>query len=172
MPTTFSDPAFAAVIEGSLLASPCSPEIADPDFRGLRIAAPELVTYSPGDFDPITGAFARVVLCGTYQLEFSTLGLDGDFVESIVIVAIDEGRRETFDGRMVTIENRIPAPPRPDTLEPPDFAGDVLTGYFNPNLAVVLELPERSADYVVYALLGPYESNRARIAVRPAPPDR
>lgn len=165
MPTTFSDAAFDEVVEGSLLSSTCSPEIDDPEFRGLRIAAPTAVTYSPGDFNPITGAFARIVVCGTYQLDFSALGLDGDFVESIVMIAVDEGRRETFNGRMVTVRNRIPPPPRPDGLEPADFAGDVIAGHFNPNLAVVLDLPERPADYVVYAVLGPYESNRVRISV-------
>ena len=168
MPTTFSDPAFDEVMEGTLLSSACSPAIEEDGFRGLRIAAPEVVTYLPGDFNPITGAFARIVVCGTYRLEFSTLGLDGDFVESIVLVAVDEGRRETFNGRMVTVQNRIPPPPRPDGLTPADFAGDVITGYFNPNLAVVLDLPEQPADYVVYAVLGPYESNRVSISVREA----
>lgn len=168
MPTTFSDPAFADVVQGSLLSNACSPEIEGGDFRGLRIAAPEVVTYAPGDFDPITGAFARVIVCGTYRLDFTTLGLNGDFVESIVLIAVDEARRETFSGRMVTVENRIPPPDFGDGLEPADFAGDVITGYFNPNLAVVLGLPERPADYVVYAVLGPYESNRVRLSVREA----
>lgn len=167
MSTTFSDPAFDEVIEGSLLSNACSPEEPGPEFRGLLLAGPEVVTYEPGDFDPITGAFARVVVCGTYRLDFSTLDLDGDFVESIVLMAVDEARRETFNGTMATVENAL-APPDADAFEPGDFAGDVLTGYFNPNLAVVLDLPERPADYVVYAVLGPYESNRVPISVREA----
>lgn len=213
MTERFSDPAFEEVIEDSLLSFGCSPEIEDPSFRGLLIAAPEVVSYTPGDSDPITGAFAPVLVCGTYRLAYETLGLDGDFVESIVLIAVDEGRRETFTGLMGGVENEIeiefeedfeigdaePAGNGAPTgngepfvsggvidgingadgidgvdgsedpeLLPEDFTGDVITGHFNPNLAVVLELPERPADYIVYAVLGPYESNRVKVSVRDA----
>lgn len=168
MPGQFSDPAYDDVVEGSLLSNACSPEIDDDEFRGIVLAAPQTVRFTAGEFDPITGAFAPVIVCGTYVFGFTEMGLDGDFVESIVLVAVDEERRETFSGTMSAVENELVEPSVFDTtdLEPEDFAGDVITGYFNPNLATVLGLPERAADYVVYALLGPYESNRVRIAVR------
>lgn len=168
MPSQFSDPAFDEVTEGSLLSNACSPEIDDPEFRGLALAAPETVRYTPGQSNPLTGAFAPVIVCGTYVLAYGTLGLNGAFVDSIVFVAVDEGRRETFSGRMPGVENEIPGPSVFDSgdLSPEDFAADVITGYFNPNLATVLSLPERPADYVVYAVLGPYESNRVSISVR------
>lgn len=165
MPERFSDPAFSEVIEDSLLENACSPRMDDPDFRGLLLAAPEVVTYTPGDRDPFSGAFAPVVVCGAYRLDFTTLDLDGDFVDSIVLVAVDEGRRETWSGTMLSVENEIEDPEPEDRSR---FAGDVISGYFNPNLAVVLALPERPADYVVYAMLGPYESNRVAVSVREA----
>ena len=168
MPGQFSDPAFEEVTEGSLLSNGCSPEVEDPEFRGLVLAAPESVRYTPGRSNPLTGAFAPVIVCGTYVLAYGALGLDGDFVDAMVFVAVDDDRRETFSGRITGVENEIPAPSVFDTsdLTPADFAADVVTGYFNPNLATILSLPERPADYVVYAVLGPYESNRVTISVR------
>jgi len=152
MADKFSDPVFNEVVEGSYMDYACSPEV---------------VTYLPGSANPITGAFAPVVVCGAYAFKYTTMGLDGDFADSIVLVAVDEKMRISYHGTMLGVENAEPQPEGADNgLTAEDFAGDTIGGYFNPNLAVVLGLPEKEADYVVYALLGPYESNRVRISVR------
>jgi hypothetical protein len=65
---------------------------------------------------------------------------------------------------MLSSSNRRPARTKPINHE--DFADDKIGGYLNPNLAVILDLPEQPADYVVYALLGSFESNRVRISVQ------
>jgi hypothetical protein len=167
MTDKFSDPVFNQVVEGSYMDYACSPDIDDPDFIGIKLNAPEVVTYLPGSANPITGAFAPVVVCGAYAFKYTTMGLDGDFADSIVLVAVDEKMRISYHGTMLGVENAEPQPEGADNgLTAEDFAGDTIGGYFNPNLAVVLGLPEKEADYVVYALLGPYESNRVRISVR------
>jgi len=161
------EPGFEEVVDGSYMEYDCSPDINDPDFRGIMLSAPEVVTFLPGSSNPITGAFAPVIVCGAFSFEYTTMGLDGDFADSIVIIAVDEQSRRSFRGTMSGIENEIPQPGGMDgdpTAE--DFAGDVIGGYFNPNLAVILNLPEQEADYIVYALLGRHESNRVRISVR------
>ena len=43
---------------------------------------------------------------------------------------------------------------------------DQIAGYINPNLAVIMDLPEKEADYIVYAILEDFESNRVKISVR------
>lgn len=169
MTEKFSDPAFEDVTEGSYLDYECSPDIDDPDFLGILLNAPEVVTFVPGRSNPINGAFAPIIVCGTYSFEYRTMGLDGDFADSIVLIAVDEASRVSFRGTMSGVENAEPEPEGLDgdpTAE--DFADYVIGGYFNPNLAVVLDLPEQEADYIVYALLGAFESNRVRISVREA----
>jgi len=167
MTEKFSAPAFEDVTEGSYLSFECSPEIDDPDFRGILLNAPTIVTFSPGKSNPINGAFAPVIVCGAFVFDYSTLDLDGNFADSIVMVAVDEKSRNSFRGTMTGVENPVPMPEKLDDEENgSDFAEDIIGGYFNPNLAVIMGLPIREADYVVYALLGPYESNRVRISVK------
>jgi len=167
MVNKFSDPAFDEVVEGSYMEYACSPDIDDPDFTGIVLNAPKVVNYQPGRPDPLSGAFAPVIVCGAYAFNYRTLGLNGDFADSIVLVAVDEGSRISYHGTMPGVENAEPPPDGGDDgLTDEDFAGDTIGGYFNPNLAVLMNLPEKDADYVVYALLGPYESNRVRISVR------
>lgn len=167
MADKFSDPVFNEVVEGSYMDYACSPDIDDPDFNGIKLNAPEVVTFVPGSSDPLNGSFAPVIVCGAYAFKYTTMGLDGDFADSIVLVAVDEKSRISYHGTMSGVENEIPEPQGADNgLTAEDFAGDTIGGYFNPNLAVILGLPEKEADYIVYALLGPYESNRVRISVR------
>jgi hypothetical protein len=169
MTEKFSDPAFAEVVEGSYMDYECSPNMDDPDFIGIVLNAPKVVTYEPGRTNPINGSFAPLIVCGAYAFKYTTMGLNGDFVDSIVLVAVDEKSRISYHSTMPGVENAEPPPEAiEDDQAEEDFSGDIIGGYFNPNLAVVLGLPEKAADYVVYALLGPYESNRVRISVRQA----
>jgi hypothetical protein len=167
MADKFSDPVFKQVVEGSYREHACSPDIDDLNFIGIKLNAPEVVTYVPGSSNPINGSFAPVIVCGSYSFKYTTLGLNGKFANAIVLVAVDEKSRMSFHGTMTGVKNAVPEPQGADNgLTAEDFAGDTIGGYFNPNLAVILGLPEKEADYVVYALLGPYESNRVRISVR------
>ncbi len=167
MADKFSDPAFEEVVEGSYMDYACSPEVEDPDFIGILLNAPEVVTYVPGSSNPLNGSFAPVIVCGAYAFKYTTLGLNGDFADSIVLVAVDEKSRISYHSTMPGVENAVPEQADPESnLTAEDFAGDIIGGYFNPNLAVILGLPEKEADYIVYALLGPYESNRVRISIK------
>lgn len=163
-----SDPQFAEVEPGSLLKYACSPKIDDFDFRGIVLNAPKEVYYERGARDPISGAFAPIVVCGSYCFQYDTLGLNGDFVESIVLVATNTKTNESYSGRMQRIENRVVGPPAIEAmgLKHEDFKDRVLTKYFNPNLATVLRLPEQSAEYRVWATLGTFKSNVVTIRVR------
>ena len=86
----------------------------------------------------------------------------------IVLVAVDAADHRAFVGTMEPVANaiRVPSPLDRMNLSPQDFAGRSITGYFNPNLAQVLSLPEKEAEYIAYATLGEYVSNVVRIQVR------
>ena len=143
----------------------CSPVIDDVDFEGIVIHAPEEVLYEPGE--PVEGseAFADVRICGTCCVDYAFGGLGGDVIEEILLVAVDAATQETYSGKMEPIPN---PEERPDDLGggPVDTEGLLVETYFNPNLAEDLALPERPAEYIVYAVLGEYKSNTVRIRVK------
>ena len=168
MSQDFSDPIFDKVDPGSLLSYPCSPEISDRGFRGIKINAPDEIYFRPGQLDPLSGAFAKVIVCGTYCFQYDTLGLNGRFLESIVLVAVDAKSYETFTGNMQAIINPVEMPDQLEGsgLTHEDLKEDIITEYFNPNLAEVLPLTPKEGEYFVYATLGPYKSNIVTIRLR------
>lgn len=164
------DAEFDQVPAGSLSPSACTPPIDEDDFdyRGICIAAPERVEFVPGQAEPISGAFARVLLCGTYTLDSNYLGLREQFLDRLVAVAVDVDRHRAYAAGVVSLQNpaAMPDPFEGLILTDEDWRGRVVTGYFNPNLAAVMPLPAEEATYVAYVALGRFVSNAVRIAVR------
>jgi hypothetical protein len=161
------DQDFDAVPAGSLTDNACSPRIEDDfRFRGIRINAPQKVALEgkPDEY----GYFARVIVCGAYQLDSNYLGLRERFMPRVLIVAVDLGRHRAFAGRAHTIMNAEfgPEPLEGKMLSDADYKGRFITEFFNPNLVAELGLPREEADYAVYAAIGKYVSNVVRIAVR------
>jgi hypothetical protein len=161
------DQDFDAVPAGSLTDNACSPRIEDdPRFRGIRIAAPQKVALEgkPDEY----GYFARVIICGAYQLDSNYLGLRERFLPRVLIVAVDLKRHLAFAGRAHTLLNAEmgPDPFQGEMLNDREWKGRFITEFFNPNLVAELGLPREEADYAVYAALGKYVSNVVRIAVR------
>ena len=156
---------FAKLDTGPLDENPCSPQIDDPDFQGIVLNGPEEVLYDPGETVAGSSAFADVRVCGTCCFEFGFMGLQGKVQGSVLMVAVDASTQETFSGKLVTIQNPV---------APPDAAGQgggpteglLVESYFNPNLVETLGLPERPAEYIVYAVLGEIKSNTVRILVK------
>ena len=164
----FSDAIFETAAIGSLLESECSPQI---DFmaEGIALRAPEEVYFRQGTA-PKGRPFAPVVVCGAYRFRYDTLGLNGNFVDEIVLVVVDASTNEIHSGkipRRATMA-RKPAPEKFD-LTAQELAERLIGGNFNPNLAEAFPLPAREAEYIVYATLGPHTSNRVRIKVRERP---
>lgn len=156
---------FAELVTGPLDENPCSPVIDDPDFQGLVIHGPEVVVYDPGETIGGGAEFADVRICGTACFDYSFRGLGGEVQNEILLVAVDAATHETFSGKLPGIEN---AEPPPDDLPAANGPTDglIVETYFNPNLVEALGLPERPAEYVVYAMLGDVKSNTVRIRVQ------
>lgn len=166
MPHVINRKADFGNVRGLLESNECTPKIDGFAFEGLLINLPEEVTLrSPG---PGTLSDARVVLrlCGACRFKYSLFGLRGTYVDHILFIAVDARTHEPHASRMETVPNAIPGPDPEDGLEPDMLVGEV----FNPDLAELLRLPAREADYIVYATLGPYRSNvlTTRVRVRRA----
>jgi hypothetical protein len=156
---------FGNLETGIMRRNPCSPVINDPDFLGLVINAPEEVFYTPGETVEGSLAFADVRVCGTVSVDYAYGGYRGEVTDKILLVAVNAATQETWSGKMEPIPN---PEQRPDGLGggSADNEGLVMESYFNPNLVETLDLPERPAEYIVYAVLGEYKSNTLRILVK------
>jgi hypothetical protein len=158
---------FAAITPGTQASTPCSPTIGE-DFRGIAIRAPAEVTFGPSTEDPLFGGFTKLIVSGAIKLPYPALGLRGEYNKFVLLVAVDSRAKEVFAGGLAPFGS----PARDvDLLEgtdltPADFAGVVTGSFFNPNIARDLNLPEREAEYDVYAVLGPYRSNVVHVKVR------
>jgi hypothetical protein len=152
------DGAFDAVIPGSLVSHQASPQL-DDDFRGVRLTAPRVASFDDASYDPLSGAFGRVLVCGAFQLDRGYLARDDHYLHDLFVVAVDAATHVACAGPAVLVpETYVRARGRPET-------GRVLR-YFNSNLAAALALPAVEADYHAYAILGAYVSNVVSIAVR------
>jgi hypothetical protein len=152
---------------GMFLSDACSPVITDRGFRGIVINAPKEILPGSGPGEG-TGFHAfSIPIFGTYVHNLGTpLDLKDDVPHSILWVAVNVGSNRTYSGKIARRGRKSTPPVREDDrLSPKDLAGRTITGYCNPNLAEILELPEEKAEYVVYATLGPYKSNAVRIRV-------
>ena len=156
---------FAKLDTDLMSQNPCSPVIDDPDFLGMVIHAAQEVFYDPGESVEGSLAFADVRICGTVAVDFGFQGLGGEVTEEILLVVVDAKSQETWSGKMEPIAN--------PEQRPVDLGGDagpteglIVESYFNPNLVETLDLPEKPAEYIVYAVLGEYKSNTVRIRLK------
>jgi hypothetical protein len=159
---------FGSIVTGSLVSNNCSPRITDYEFRGILINAPETVCFDESTREPLTGSFAKIIIAGAYRFKYDTLGLNGRFLESILLVAVDSTTHKVYSGKLRVFETpaRQQYKLADDGLSEDDFEDYIITEYFNPDISTALSLPPAEAQYVVYATLGPYKSNAVSINVR------
>ncbi len=155
---------FRVVVPGSRRRWPCSPAL-PPGTLGIALSAPARVPLGPGD--ATDDAFARVIVCGAYRFPSNFLGLREQLAKRLLLVAVDAASHRAYAGR-VAPPGEDPGPDPYRGLSDADLEGQLSGGWFNPNLAAILPLPERPAGYWVYAQLGEHVSNVVRIDVEEA----
>jgi hypothetical protein len=165
-PPRLPDEAFATVDAGSGNRSACSPAI-DSSFIGIVINAPEKIVYTPGTRDPVSGAFARFMICGVYRLDGWELYQLGGFREGAKLVATDVDHHDVFADKMQPPHPTEPQP-NPPKWTAQDFAGQTEQGYFNENLLDFLPLPQRPGRYDVFVTFGPHRSNAVTVTLEAA----
>jgi hypothetical protein len=165
-PPRLPDEAFASVDAGSGNRSAGSPTL-DASFNGILINAPEKVVYTPGARDPVSGAFARFIVCGAYRLDGWELYQLGGFREGAKLVATDVDHHDVFADKMLPPHPMQPQP-NPPKYTAQDFAGQTEQGYFNENLLDFLPLPQRPGRYDVFVTFGPHRSNVVTVTVEAA----
>lgn len=159
---------FKSVQPNTLLSYECSPDVDDPEFRGIMLNAPETIWYEPNQHNLFTGGFANIIVCGTYVFDYFTNNLNGQFVGSILLVAVDSITHTVYSGHFDPLNESIP-PPDPEKdlgISRSVLEKRGIKGFFNPELSSVLKLPDKEASYHVYATLGEYKSNQIFLNVK------
>jgi hypothetical protein len=143
---------FALVEDGSLLPSPCSPDVESEDeFIGIRIAAPSRAVLTEG-------AAPRVMICGGYSLPLHYAGLGTSLEHGAWIVASGLSAEQVFVIPVVS-----------DLGEPPDEAPAIhapspnvtVVEYFNRDIGD--RLPAEPGTWFVFAMIGEAVSNVVKI---------
>lgn len=175
---------FTVAANNSTTQYECSPQLRDSYFRpfiGVLINGPATITWPkgaseegnpPGPNGQTTGPL-RIMISGVVQLPFNAMGLNGEFADKVLIVAVDRKTANTYSGKIWFPESLPePEPDNPDDLFPEtgeentaDLTAPVAS-YFNIDLLHNLEVPITSAVYSVYAQIGEYKSNVLRIETR------
>lgn len=143
--------------------NPCSPPEPSPTFHGVVINAPKQVRFRPGDKIGETGAFAAIPICGVYSID---MGSETTTSEPLTLYALEKGGGNVYSGEVVSLDPspRMPLPPGvAEKLAPKKEPGLFVGGYFNPNLADFVRLPQRSGTYDVHVQLRGLKSNTVSI---------
>jgi hypothetical protein len=134
----------------------CSPTQKDPRWRGVLIRAPSRVSFKEGESVGDRGTFAAIPICGYFHMD---LRLDIP-LDPMLLVAVDRKTKQVFSGPIVELDESPEIPP-PDELPVTEeqIKGMAGGGYFNPNLADFVELPQVSATYDVHLEYRGFDSN-------------
>jgi hypothetical protein len=108
-------------VERTFTAYPCTPVLGPEHENVIRINAPEEVTFVAHGDDPL-GEDTRFVICGALQMRTDTLdqlGIHGDELDKIMLVAVDAKSNKTTAARSDTWARE----PMPDDLKKPSPPG-------------------------------------------------
>lgn len=132
----------------------CSPDNPGPNWRGIRIQAPDSALIRHGK----KGAeFSIIPLCGLYTIDVADL-LDG---KPMVIVARDQRTGTLYRGDVV-IRRHVHDVPDPEErkVTPEQVKNLATSSYFNRNVAEFVALPQWPAVYEVHVEFGGLKSNK------------
>ncbi len=143
--------------------NPCSPPDPGPDWRGIKIQAPEQVLFKRGERVGEYGAFAAITICGYYLMDVPTV----PWTQPMRLFAVDTTTGTGYSGDVIELDPSPEEPPPEDEepLSPEEVKGLASGGYFNPNLADFVRLPEEPAVYNVHVEYRGFKSNVVTVAL-------
>lgn len=134
--------------------SACSPENPGPNWRGIRIQAPDSAVIRSGK----KGAeFGTIPLCGLYTVNLADL-LDD---RPMMIIARDQRTGVTYRGEVVETGDGhdVPHPQGERKMTRERARNLAISSYFNRNVAEFVELPQWPATYEIHIEYGGLKSN-------------
>jgi hypothetical protein len=147
----------------------CSPAIpSDPKWRGVIIRAPRQVWFKPGEIIGRMGAFAAIPICAYHLVDV----VAGGPPAPIILVATNRRTGQVFSGPITESDPspRMPPPVQGPPLTARQVQGLASGGYFNPNLADFVPLPQESATYDIHVEFREFKSNVVTVELIETPP--
>lgn len=147
---------FNSVVVGDQVANPCTPQIPS-DFIGIRINAPPKVVYKVDQF----------VICGTFRFMAEYIRRFDSILDAVALVLVDAHSHRPYVCSLIepgaTPERWSPSPRK----DPDWMVNHRIRKYFNVDVLLLMEeLPRRSADYFIYALIEDHVSNVVRVSFK------
>ncbi len=162
---------FEKIYNGVADKNECSPKLKNKfssEFEGILVNGPLNTIWSnneTSDNFPIgpwgeTDGPLRLMIAGLVRAPYKTLGLNGDFSDEVLLVAVDINTAKTYTGKMPQAEFLpVPEDDQPQRTRSQAEKDALVTCYFNLDLVADLGLPIADANYHVYATLGEYKSD-------------
>jgi hypothetical protein len=157
---------FAALETNTGGQNECSPisviQPFDSEFRGIVINGPKQMVWPKGAEPQEAGPWgstrgpARLMIAGYYRLPESTLGLDGEFKNQVLFVAVNQTTHMAYSGKVPKFGKRYK---RKDDRFSENDPNRIKGGAVNADLVNICGVPITNATYTVYATLGEYKSN-------------
>lgn len=147
----------------------CSPAIPpDPKWRGVVIRAPRQVWFKPGEIIGRMGAFAAIPICAYHLVDVRPENPP----PPMILVAMNRRTGQVFSGPITESDPspRVPPPVQGPPLTARQVQGLSSGGYFNPNLADFVELPQESATYDIHVEFREFKSNTVTVELIKSPP--
>jgi hypothetical protein len=153
---------FSEIPLNTFVRTKCSPPKPEEAWQGVVIRAPQKVAFKRGVRVGETGAFAAIPICG-----FSLLMVQFPLVEDVIqLVAMNKKTGKVYMGQVIDLD---PSPLLPLPELPPVRKEDVERmasgGYFNPNLADFVDIPEAAGVYEVFVEIRGNRSNVVTIEI-------
>ena len=96
------------------------------------------------------------MIAGIFSLPVSTLGLDGQFKNEILFVAVNQTTNAVYSGKVPKFGKRYK---RKDDRFSENDPNRMRGGAVNADIVNICGVPIENATYTVYATLGEYKSN-------------
>lgn len=141
----------------------CSPDIStQSDFIGVAINVPTEVEFE-AEKPAEDGSFTVIPICGFYQLDLAELSKDS----VIQLFAMNVETEQVYRGKLIEEDagTEEPMPFDEPELQPQDLEGQLLSAYFNPNLAHYVDLPLAEATYKILVQIGQVKSNVVEVKI-------
>lgn len=132
------------------------------NWRGIIIQAPKEVRFKRSVRVGLWGAFAAIPIRCYYELNVSTTPPE----QRMRLVAVDKRTGKVYYGYIVKLDpHPIELFPDTEPLTDEEVKGLASGGYFNPNLADYVRLPEESTIYDVHMECKGFKSNVVTIEI-------
>lgn len=154
----YTPPYFADAPLGGVSAAACSPQVADPRFKGVVIRAPDTIRISAGE-DLV------LPICGYYQLDTAPLVMGADI--HIHARGVGATPLAPVSGQVVAADgdNEPLAPPPAQAIDPRDYDGQVSESYFFYDAQRYLPARLGPGVYEIVVSYGRAQSNVARVEI-------